>query len=325
MTRPTIYELTLRDGLMIRPRISIKAKTELIDRLMKCGIYNFEVIRFPLDGKYSQFNEGIEILESLQRFRKDGALLAAFAMGEAGVAQATEFTSLFDELHIPCFVSDQYSAYAFGDWSWNRSLQLAEKTLQSCEGAGIEVTVGLGTSFGCPLRPGHEISWTVEKVRDLHKLGIQTIMLGDTAGTATPAMVRTTLAQVKCITDFRVLRVHFHNTLGRALLNSWTAAECGIDGIDTSLLGLGGEPHPYFISSDRVDNGNCATEELFPLLTTDGENKDDEASVFELYDIARWFASQLSGDVPGRAPFAQFIPLVIGDPGNEVSQGTHRH
>jgi hydroxymethylglutaryl-CoA lyase len=323
MMAPKIYELTLRDGLMARTQLPIRTKAELMRRLLNCSIYNFEVIRFPVDGKYPQFDEGIELLESLQHFRKDGVTMAAFAMGEIGVDEAVKFLLLFDELHIPCFVSNAYAAYAFGEWSWDRSLQLIERTLRSCEGTGVEVTVGLGTSFGCPLNNEHKISWTVAKVEDLVRLGVKTIMLGDTAGTATPGMVRATIESVRSTIPLDMLRVHFHNTFGRALLNSWTAAMCGVNGIDTSLLGLGGEAHPYFVSSNSVDNGNCATEEIFPLLLDD--DLKTGVIVSQLHDTARWLAAQLDSEAPGRAGFAQFVPLEIGDAVNEIPQGTYRH
>ena len=322
MKAPDIYELTLRDGLMARPTLDRGMKVDLIKRLLQCSITKFEVIRFPLDGKYPQFDDGLALLKDLQSFRAHGAVIAAFAMGEPGIDEALKFAHLFDELHIPCFVSDEYATYAFGDWCWDKSLKVIEKTAPLCRKSGIKLTVGLGTSFGCPLRMGHKPEWTLEKVRDLTQAGITTIMIGDTAGTATPDLVRKTLDSINCGPKPETLRVHFHNTFGRALMNSWVAAEMGVDGIDTSLLGLGGEPHPYFISPNQVDNGNCATEELFPLIVEGRANRTPLVS--SLYDTARWLSNTVKEAAPGHACFAQFIPLPQGG-SNEISQGTHRH
>jgi hydroxymethylglutaryl-CoA lyase len=323
MGKVRIYELTLRDGLMARCELSIEVKVELIERLIRSAIDRFEVIRFPVDGKYPQFNEGIALLKAIQAFREQGSVVAAFAMGALGVDEALKFSHLFDELHIPCFVSNAYATYAFGVWSWDDSLRLVERTLESCEASGVEVTVGLGTSFGCPLSHEHKINWTVERVKDLVRLGVRTIMLGDTAGTATPEMVKSTIVEVQSCVRIDTLRVHFHNTFGRALLNSWAAVESGVDGIDTSLLGLGGESHPYFLSATGVDNGNCATEEIMPLLLSREPNS--KYPIEQLYETARWLAAGLDNEVPGRASFAEFIPLAAGDKENEIPQGTYRH
>jgi hydroxymethylglutaryl-CoA lyase len=322
MKTTEIYELTLRDGLMARPALDQRMKVEIVERLLQCSIKNFEVIRFPLDGKYPQFDEGLALLEVLQPLRKRGAVMAAFAMGEAGINEAIRFGEMFDELHIPCFVSDSYAAYAFGDWCWDKSLRLIERTASLCREANVKLTIGLGTSFGCPLRKGHKTEWTLEKVRDLTRVGVNTVMLGDTAGTATPHTVRETIIAVNDGPRPETVRVHFHNTFGRALMNSWAAWEVGVDGIDTSLLGLGGEPHPYFISPGQVDNGNCATEEIFPLII--GGAGTGTAAANSLYETARWLSDSLKEMAAGRACFAEFVPLTDGG-SDEISQGTYRH
>ena len=322
MRTTEIYELTLRDGLMARPQLPRHMKVELIERLLQCSIRNFEVIRFPIDGKYPQFDDGLELLEELQPLRAKGATMAAFAMGEAGIEEALKFASMFDELHIPCFVSDSYAAYAFGDWNWKKSSLLIERTMGMCREVKAKLTIGLGTSFGCPLRKEHKIEWTLDKVKELTSIGIDTVMIGDTAGTATPHMVRETIRAINAGPKPNTVRVHFHNTFGRALMNSLAAWEVGIEGIDTSLLGLGGEPHPYFVSPNQVDNGNCATEEIVPLiLRRDGTH---ERITNSLYEMARWLSDSLDEMAPGRAGFAEFIPLADGG-SNEIPQGTHRH
>ncbi len=338
MKFPDIYEQTLRDGLMTRPQISSAVKKDLITRLLSCGIHNFEVVRFPIDGKYPQFDDGIQFLQSLEPIRSK-AIIAAFAMGDEGIKEAMKYTQFFHQLHVPCFVSDNYSLYAFGTRNWSHSLKRIESAFEKCAKCGTELTVGIGTVFGCPLSNDHSVERTVRRLNEIIALGIDCLMLGDTAGTATPELVRETLTALTNSKRPKTIRVHFHNTSGRALLNTWTAILCGVDGVDTSLLGLGGEPHPYFIVPDLVSNGNCPTEDVVDLLakfkstpevaktatkqrtTTDSQFLYDAS---KLFDTCRWFSRYLSEIPSGRSSFAEFIPVKeIND--HEIPQGTHRH
>jgi hydroxymethylglutaryl-CoA lyase len=273
---------------------------------MSCGLRTFEAVRFPLDGKYSQFDDALEFLADIQEQRRCGGRIAAFAMGPDGVEEATRHHELFDEIHVPCFVSDSYAQYAFGNWNWNCSLHFIESTLELFHGTSVEVTVGLGTSFGCPIRRTHSILGTIERLGDLVTLGVNSVMLGDTAGTATPSLVMDTFQMLNGKRKPKVLRVHFHNTFGKALLNSYTAIAAGANAIDASLLGLGGEPHPYFVNPTMVDNGNCATEEVFEFLEAEADTLSEDKSA--LFETARWFASHLPGEIPCRSAFAEFVP-----------------
>ena len=308
MKRDKIVDVTLRDGLMSRPRVERGVKNELVERLMSCGLQTFEIVRFPLDGKYPQFEDALELLADIQEQRRQGGRIAAFAMGSEGVEEASRHRDLFDELHIPCFVSDSYAQYAFGDWNWNCSLRFIEHTLKIFYGSGVEVTVGLGTSFGCPISRAHCVAETASRLGDLVALGVDTVMLGDTAGTATPSLVMETIQKVNEIGRPSILRVHFHNTFGKALLNSYTAIIAGADAIDSSILGLGGEPHPYFAEPAMVDNGNCATEEIFEFLETEADILSGNGC--EMFETARWFASRLTCEIPRRSAFAALLPCV---------------
>jgi hydroxymethylglutaryl-CoA lyase len=311
MLVPDIIDVTLRDGLMARRPLPTHRKIELVSALLHAGITQFEVARFPIDGVYPQFHDGIELLGELQRFRPSSQL-SVFAMGEAGVDAALEYSQLFDQLHTACFVSPEYTKYALGFQDWDRSLRLIESFRQSCVQASVELTIGLGTSFGCPIRQRHNIHDTLSKVSDLKCLGIETIMLGDTAGTATPRMVHVTLSGILPPSRPQTLRCHFHNTFGRALLNAWAAVEHHIDGLDSSLLGLGGEGHPYFVVPEMVNNGNLPTEDVLPIirsLQSEYANEVPLESASDLLATCRSLASHFDEPPPSRSCFASLVPL----------------
>jgi isopropylmalate/homocitrate/citramalate synthase len=95
------------------------------------------------------------------------------------------------------------------------------------------------------------------------------------------------------------------------VLKTWAAIDVGVDGIDCSLLGLGGEPHPYFRVPERVNKGNCATEEVVDLILATHPAAASRWHIDRdaIFDAARWLFSAVAGDVFGRCAFADFVPL----------------
>jgi hydroxymethylglutaryl-CoA lyase len=299
-TMVDIHDLTLRDGLMAHPLLPVEDKVALAGGLLECGIRAIEAARFPLDGQYAQFADTIELLRELQVYRARSLRVDVFGFGEQGIHEALEHAHEFDNLHIPCFISDSYARYAWGAWDWQRSHVLLQRTLSECERAGTGLTVGVGTVFGCPFEGTPKPADVIGKIGSILELGVTELMIGDTIGAATPATVRHLLCELLQTFPHVRFRVHFHNAYGRALLNTWSAIELGAHAVDTSLLGLGGEPHPYFMDPTLTANGNCSTEELLLLSGADSETA---AGVLAL---ARGLASHVATP-PSRASFAELV------------------
>ena len=297
-----IHDLTLRDGLMAVRAIPTAVKLALVGELAACGVSYFEVTRFPIDGQYEQFNDGIELLQRLQQVRHDGIRIDVFAFGEGGIEQALEKPDLFDCLHIASFVSDSYARYAWNEWSWAMTLDQIGRTADRCRRHGIELTVGIGTCFGCPFEGPMSTEEVVERIAEVHRCGVGEVMIGDTIGAAVPDDVRRLLKAIRSGSPGLRIRVHFHDALGRALLNSFAAVEAGADDVDTSLLGFGGEPHPYFLDGAMTQNGNCATEELIALV----DSREDSRS--RAFAAARLLSHHAAVLPPRRSSFAEIVP-----------------
>lgn len=299
---------------MAHAYVPTEVKVELVDRLIDAGVDYVELVRFPLSKDYKQFSDAVAVLEAAER-RRDDATLAVFAMGTAGIEEALNHIGTFHEMHVPCFATDAYSRYALGE-DWADARRRIETAQKAAHAKGVKLTVGLGTSLGCPIDPDHRLDDTLTRFRELVALGVDCVMLGDTAGKATPKQVGDLVGAVNEGPRPETVRVHFHDTLGRGLLNTWAAVEAGIDGVDSSLLGLGGEPHPYFIGPDRVNNGNCATEELIDLFIAAHPEAHDTWGVSRdgIFATARWLYDVVEGDVFGRAAFADFVPIELKAP-----------
>lgn len=301
------YDRTLRDGLSSHTHLPTGVKVELARRLVDAGVDYLEVSRFPVD---EQPDDAVPLLEGVQPLR-DRATIAVFAMGEPGVVEALEHRDLYDEIHTPCFVSEAYSRYAFGE-DWEGGLERVRRSVGRAAEAGAPVTLGVGTAFGCPIARRPIMPLTLRRLPELALAGVDTVMLGDTAGQATPRVVETILERSREVLGGRTLRVHFHDTFGRALLNTWTAVGCGVDGVDASLLGTGGEPHPYFVMPEEVHNGNCPTEDLLFLLEDAGVRTG--IAVDLVAEAARWLTPQLADPVGSRAAFAELVAMPAAMP-----------
>lgn len=321
MTKLRIFEQTLRDGLGSYPPVPPAIKAELTRKLIDANIDYLEVMRFPTAEDRPQFQQAKAILQAVAPYR-DQATIAAFAVGEAGINEALRYADSFDELHIPSFASNAYGNFALGE-DWAAALRRIQSAFQRCALAGIRLTVGLGTSFGCPIDQSHQPSITASRVHDIVAVGVSTVMLGDTAGQATPNVVRAVLSEIAADCPPNLIRVHFHDTFSRALLNTWQAIQLGVEAVDSSLLGLGGEPYPYFRIPEFVNNGNCATEALVSALA-DEYGSVGNYSPDKLNDIARWLFQHIQGTVYGRASFADLVP-VPAEENDEVPQRADRH
>lgn len=304
--RIDVWDQTLRDGLSKQTVLPLVDKVLLFRQLATCGFRHLEVTRFPRRDTYTQFHDGVPLLHEIQSQRRE-IDIAVFAVGDAGIDEALTWAELYDQLHVPCFASDAYGQYVLGE-KWDSALKRLNRAREESREAGVSLTVGFGTAFGCPFDRDHHANTTVSRFRDIVSLGVDCVMVGDTAGTATPSTVRAFLAS---IADLRLprVRLHFHNTFGRALTNAYAAVECADVGIDASLLGIGGEAHPYFTHPELVDNGNLAVEELL-LLLGDDEQYRLQAQVLPLCE---WLAARLDRPFFGRAAFARFTECTVDE------------
>ena len=90
--------------------------------------------------------------------------------------------------------------------------------------------------------------------------GAYAVALGDTIGIANPKQVAELVPLFMAAIPGTELRLHFHDTYGRALANTVAAMEAGATQFDGSIGGLGGCPYAPGAS------GNVATEDMVSML-----------------------------------------------------------
>src|ERR1044072_778359 len=117
------------------------------------------------------------------------------------------------------------------------------------------------------------------------------LSLGDTIGGGTAGHVTTLIgAFVAAGMSLDDLAMHFHDTYGQALANTYSALQSGITTYDASAGGLGGCPYA------KSATGNLATEDLVWLLT--GLGIEHGVDLDALVATSVWMAGQLGRPSP---------------------------
>ena len=90
--------------------------------------------------------------------------------------------------------------------------------------------------------------------------------------------------------DLDQLAMHFHDTYGQALANTYAALQAGITTYDASAGGLGGCPYA------KSATGNLATEDLVWMLT--GLGIETGVDLSEVVATSVWMAGHLGRPSP---------------------------
>jgi hydroxymethylglutaryl-CoA lyase len=158
-----------------------------------------------------------------------------------------------------------YFRRANANMSRAESRALVEKLKKATKEAERNLVVYVSMAFGNP----YDEPWGPEIVEDtliwLKDIGVRTISLADTVGTATPEAVGKLYNAVKdCVAGVE-LGVHLHSRPEGMAEKVMAAYNAGCRRFDSTLTGLGGCP---FAGDELV--GNIATETVVHTLSEHG-------------------------------------------------------
>jgi hydroxymethylglutaryl-CoA lyase len=202
---------------------------------------------------------------------------------EAGGAQVAAVFVSASESHnrrnLNCTVAEQLE----------RIRPVAERARE--DGFGLRAYVS--TVCGCPYEGEVAVSAVVALTRALADLGIAEISLGDTIGVGHPGQVRELVSAIAGEVELARIALHFHDTYGRALVNTAAGFAAGVRVFDGALGGLGGCPYAPGAS------GNAATEDLVAFFESEGVATGVDLD--RLVDAAAWVERDvLQRRLPGR-------------------------
>lgn len=276
--RVVITESSSRDGLQsLGAHIPSEAKSRLIDHLAAAGLTSFDAVSFVSPKWVPQMADGADVVAGVTT---PGIRLIGLVPNMRGLELAVE--AGLTDLAVLTAASDafaQRNINASVDESMHRIRRIVLDSPES-----LSFRAYISTVTHCPFEGEQDPDWVAHLAETLVEWGVEQVFLGETIGKATPAHINRLLDEVLGRVPVDRVGVHFHDTYGLAVANTFVALERGIDKMDSSAGGLGGCPYAPGAS------GNVATEDVLWLL--DGLGIEHGVDVFQVAKVARAFCAE---------------------------------
>lgn len=257
-----IIEVGPRDGFQnLKSFLPTEQKVDLIERLLGCGIRHIQITSFVSPKAIPQMSDAAEVckavlsrhsMQELDLYALVPNLRGAQAAWNAGLRKVNNVISL-SATHNKANINRTHDE------------SFAELALIREQMPELEVVLDAATAFGCPFEGKYlDFKPLLAYLRRAYDLGVRTFNLCDTVGLADPMQVRKIVSAVReAFPDVRI-EIHIHDTRAMGLVNTLAAIEAGVDGVQSTLGGLGGCPFAPGAS------GNTSTEDMVYMLTEMG-------------------------------------------------------
>lgn len=287
--RVRIHEVGARDGLQNeKSTVPTEIKAEFVRRLADAGLTTIEATSFVHPKWVPQLADAERLFPLVSDL--EGVLLPVLVPNDRGLDRALALGAR----RVAVFASATESfAKANLNRTLDESLAVFEPVVARAKDEGLHVRGYVSMCFGDPWEGAVPLHQVVRVCRALRDMGCDELSLGDTIGVATPGHVR----ELLCLLNEEgmptsAVGVHFHDTYGQALANTYAALEHGVTTIDASAGGLGGCPYA------KSATGNLATEDLVWMLR--GLGIDTGVDLGRLVATSAWMAEQLGRPSPSR-------------------------
>ncbi|KUN73000.1 hydroxymethylglutaryl-CoA lyase [Streptomyces canus] len=283
--RVRIHEVGARDGLQNeKSTVPTEVKAEFVRRLADAGLTTIEATSFVHPKWVPQLADAEQLFPQISDLRADLPVLVpnergldrALALGARRIAVFASATESFAKANLNRTVDE--------------ALAMFEPVVGRAKAEGVHVRGYLSMCFGDPWEGAVPVPQVVKVCRALLDMGCDELSLGDTIGVATPGHVRALLTELDVPVE--KLGVHFHDTYGQALANTYAALQHGVTTVDASAGGLGGCPYA------KSATGNLATEDLVWMLQ--GLGIDTGVDLGRLVATSVWMAEHLGRPSPSR-------------------------
>ena len=263
----TVCECWARDGLQSIPKvISTTHKVEMINRIIASGVRKLEITSFSHPKLLPQFADCVEVLQQIDR--KPGVSYVVLMPNLKGFER---FERCVGEGYGADEIILMTSASEAHNWVNFRMKHDAAKAahaeiMRRAKAIGVKVIGCTGTVYGCPIRGDVPMEHVVDITRFYIEEGADTLMLGDTTGSANPLIVRERIGRLQEVFPDTDFIAHFHDTRGNGVVNSVAALELGLRYVDTSIGAIGGQPATGANKYQYGFTGNTCSEDLVCLL-----------------------------------------------------------
>jgi hydroxymethylglutaryl-CoA lyase len=250
----------------LRQFIPTDEKISYLTRLIKLGFGHIDAVSFVSPKHVPQMADSEAVMKELSRVKgPSGAApeIIGIVVNAQGLERALS-TPGVTTIGYPYSIS-AYFRRANANMSRAESREFTEQLARDTKAAGRNLVVYVSMAFGNP----YDEPWGPEIVEEtivwLKDIGVRTVSLADTVGSATPDDVAHLYDAVKnCVAGVEI-GVHLHSRPERAAQKILAAYEAGCRRFDGALTGLGGCP---FAGDELV--GNISTEAVLTTLAARG-------------------------------------------------------
>lgn len=243
-------------------------KGEYLAELVRAGFKHIDAVSFVSPKHVKQMADSENVMAKLEASLPDGIErpeIIGIVVNEKGLERALA-TPGVTTIGYPYSIS-AYFRRANANMTREQSRALVETLKRQTSPANRDLVIYISMAFGNP----YDEPWGPEIVQDtlewLKDVGVRTVSLADTVGTASPQLVGDLFRQVKDHIAGIELGVHLHSRPENAEAKILSAYEAGCRRFDSALTGLGGCP---FAGDNLV--GNIATEQVIAALRKVGAN-----------------------------------------------------
>jgi hydroxymethylglutaryl-CoA lyase len=241
-------------------------KIEYLKRLVSLGFRQIDAVSFVSPKHVPQMADSEAVMQELSKAKlADGASpeIIGIVVNEQGLERALAAPGV-TVVGYPYSIS-AYFRRANANMSRDESRNLVSLLQRKTKAAGRKLVVYISMAFGNP----YDEPWGPEIVEDalvwLKDVGVRTVSLADTVGTASPEEVARLYRAVKDCVGGVEIGVHLHSRPDGASAKVLAAYEAGCRRFDGALTGLGGCP---FAGDHLV--GNIPTEAVLATLSARG-------------------------------------------------------
>jgi len=250
----------------LRQVIPTEEKVKYLTGLIKLGFRHIDAVSFVSPKHVPQMADSEEVMKHLSQVKGpsgDSPEIIGIVVNAQGLERALS-TPGVTTIGYPYSIS-AYFRRANANMSRAESRELTEQLARETKAAAKNLVVYISMAFGNP----YDEPWGPEIVEEtivwLKDIGVRTISLADTVGTASPDDVAHLYNAVKNSVAGVEIGVHLHSRPERAAEKILAAYEAGCHRFDGALTGLGGCP---FAGDELV--GNIPTEAVLTALAARG-------------------------------------------------------
>ena len=256
----TLNEVGLREGFQNLGRVySTELKLMVLNGLLQAGVRHIQLGSFVHPEILPQMADAELLFNSAPQY--DNVIYSAFILNERGLSRAIDCGVKKVETSISL-----HESYGFKNtgMKFDRSYEEMTRLVRLARQYDISIRVGLQCAWGVANEVALGPDTVLSYIDKLMALDPDKICLADTAGLATPKMVKEYLDIIIPHIGERPLVLHFHETRQGGLANIQAALQMGVREFDSSLGGLGGSP--FMVNT----TGNVATEDVVKIMDEAG-------------------------------------------------------